>query len=574
VQVADTEGKATGSPPGIKVFAELAVIVAAGLAAHGLILLSDYILWDGWGYSHWLGERAELVHLERLFREIGRPLDILFWIPFIGVKEMQLHAKYAGVATWILSACLMYLVLLRSRFTSPSAALMCGVLATILPVFDVLGELAIWMNTACVALFWAGWWVLVSMPSRGALAWLCRAIGLGLFFLSFNLNSQLVYFYAFAVCLVAVNLFQDGAKPVWAAASRTVLRYADFAVLPIVFWTWKRMFTPNSGYYEGYNNPAFTFELLSRTGVSLFSGFLADEARALFESPLWFVVSLIIVVLCVLLAVRRGVRFAVAGSPRQGVFLFLVGGLLLFAGAFSYAVVDQSFSASGWLTRNCILLALPLSMLLVGALILVGSRFFPHRPGLVWSMVALIALMGIGSSNRGILRWQAFGAKQESIGIKLRSAFMDKAPSFVQLRDYFLIPNTIYYYPPIVWTYLLARGLRTPKTFVIETAQIAPDELFVDALGTPQRRVTVLNVNAQAVEQAIEQTSMPYAMVEIPRHGLQALAIVEPTEMGNDGVALGWEYLKTRWLQPGLIPQFLGRLTSVQVQDLPSIPAD
>jgi hypothetical protein len=182
--------------------------------------------------------------------------------------------------------------------------------------------------------------------------------------------------------------------------------------------------------------------------------------------------------------------------------------------------------------------------------------------------------MGIGSSNRGILRWQAFGAKQESIGIKLRAAFMDKAPSFVQLRDYFLIRNTIYYYPPIVWTYLLARGLPTPKTFVIETAQIAPDELFVDALGTPQRRVTVLNGNAQAVEQAIEQTTMPYAMAKIPRHGLQALAIVEPTEMGNDGVALGWEYLKTRWLQPGLIPQFLERLTSVQVQELPSIPAD
>lgn len=555
-------------------FTALVSIASVGIAAHGLLLFTSYVLWDGWGYSHWLGQAGQLPHIQRLFAEIGRPLDELFWMPFVGVREMHIPAKIAGLAAWIVTSCLMFLVLVKSRFASPSAALLCALLASALPVFDVLGELAIWMNTACVALFWAAWYLVFSMPSEGALRWIVRVFAWVAFFLSFNLNSQLVFFYAVALCLVFAPTAGKSFKPNIANARKAIFQYADFAILPIAFWLWKKVFTPNSGYYESYNNPSLSPEILSRTGGSLFDGFIAGEFKALFESSLWVVAALVIVLFAALLLQQRGAKIPPAGTPKDGLALLLSGSFLLIAGAFPYAVVDQSFSSFGWLSRNCILLPLPLGMMTVGGFILLGAKVAPHRPGLVWLAVAFITLLAVGSSNRTMLRWQAFGAKQESIGIKLRAAFADKAPCLVQLKDYFVVPNTIYYYPPIVWTYLLARGLPTPRTFVIETAQIAPDEVFVDASGTQQRRVTVLNLNTQAVEQAIEQTTMPYAMTEIPRHGLQAFAIVEPTEMGNDGVALGWEYLKTRWLQPGQIPQFLERLTSVQVRELPSIPAD
>ena len=555
-------------------FTALATIASAGIAAYGLLLFTSYILWDGWGYSHWLGQVGQLPHIQQLFREIGRPMDELFWMPFVGVRDMHAPAKIAGLSAWIVTSCLMYLVLLKSRFAPPPAALLCSLLAAALPVFDVLGELAIWMNTACVALFWAAWYLVVSMPAEGVLRWMLRVFALMAFFLSFNLNSLLVFFYAVALCLVLSPAVPSGFGSIAMAVRKAIFRYVDFAILPIAFWLWKKVFTPNSGHYEGYNNPSLSLEILSRTGGSLFDGFIAGELKALFESPLWVVATLVVVLLAALSLQRLGAKLPAVGTAKVGLMLVLSGSFLLIAGAFPYAVVDQSFSSFGWLSRNCILFPLPLGMIIVGGFTLLGAKAAAHRPGLVWLAVAFVALLAVGSSNRTILRLQAFGEKQESVARKLRASFADAPPAFVQLRDYFLIPKTIYFYPPIVWTYLMARGLQIPRTFVVETSQMAPDQVSLDSSGVPQRRITVLDVNRSIIEAAVEQTTMPYAMTQIPRHGRQALAVVEPGDFGEDGVRIGWQALKTRWLQPSEMPDFLERLTRVQVRDLPSIPAE
>ena len=83
--------------------------------------------------------------------------------------------------------------------------------------------------------------------------------------------------------------------------------------------------------------------------------------------------------------------------------------------------------------------------------------------------------------------------------------------------------------------------------------------------------MTVVGIDKASLVAALEQTTMPYALTEIPHVGSQALAIVEPGELGVDGVELGWEYLKRRLFDRAAIPAFLDQLTSVQVRELPAI---
>jgi hypothetical protein len=100
---------------------------------------------------------------------------------------------------------------------------------------------------------------------------------------------------------------------------------------------------------------------------------------------------------------------------------------------------------------------------------------------------------------------------------------------------------------------------------------MAPDQIVTGPEGRQERRVTVLGIDEASLVAALEQTTMPYALTGIPRVGSQAVAIVEPGELGVDAVGLGWEYLKRRLFDRAAIPAFLDHLTSVQVRELPAI---
>ncbi len=83
--------------------------------------------------------------------------------------------------------------------------------------------------------------------------------------------------------------------------------------------------------------------------------------------------------------------------------------------------------------------------------------------------------------------------------------------------------------------------------------------------------VSVVEIDSAGMKSALEQTTMPYVLPEIPLTGTQKLAIVMPGAQGNDAQRIGWEYLKRRWFNPADLPAFLDALTVVQVKDLPDV---
>lgn len=550
-------------------------IIAAGIAAHGLVLLTDYVLWDGWWYAADLARPEGPTVMTRLFHEVGRPIDMAFYAPlrWLGGDPI-IWAKWLSTAAWIGTAVCMRTMLQRIAGLSDVVATAVAVLVVALPIFDLLGELALWMNTACVLLFWLAWVLVSRMPELvGWRSIAVRAAALGLFFVSFNLNSNLVMFYAVAAVLVGLRLPDMRPATLVSRMPREVIRHADFLVLPIVFWLWKTLFTPTSGFYAtGYNQPSLAPGRLAAGYSGMTIDFLFRGLIELLSSSTWIAAAVVVAIAAT--AVMR--RFplpepAVERPARLGLRLLGWGLFLLLAAAFPYIVVGQSLASEGWLTRNCILCPLPVAMITCGLLIVVNRWWLSQYPKAWLAGVAAIVTLSVGGCIHNYLAYQALGAKQWAIRSRLVEMIHDSDPAVVQLRDYCQIPRTIPYYPPIIWTYLASGTDALPKTFVIETAMLAPDGVDQGPDGQPRRVIPAIPLRSEGLDEAIIGTTMPYALEQVPRVGPQIMVTIEPGSENAKPSDLGLRYLILSWLAPDRLPDFLRGLIKAESRSLPPI---
>jgi hypothetical protein len=550
-------------------------IIAAGIAAHGLVLLTDYVLWDGWWYAADLARPEGPTVMTRLFHEVGRPIDMAFYalLRWLGGDPI-IWAKWLGAAAWIGTAVCMRTVLQRIAGLSDVVATAVAVLVVALPIFDLLGELALWMNTACVLLFWLAWVLVSRMPELvGWRAIVVRLAVLCLFFISFNLNSNLVMFYAVAAVLVGLRLPDMRLATLVSRMPREVIRHADFLALPIVFWLWKTLFTPTSGFYAtGYNQPSLAPGRLAAGYSGMTIDFVFRGLIELLSSSTWIAAAVVVAIVAT--AVMR--RFplpepAVERPARLGLQLLGWGLFLLLAAAFPYIVVGQSLASEGWLTRNCILCPLPMAMITCGLLIVVNRWWLSQYPTAWLAGVAAIVTLSVGGCIHNYLAYQALGAKQWSIRSRLMEMIHDSDAAVVQLRDYCQIPRTIPYYPPLIWTYLASGTDALPTTFVIETAMLAPDGVDQGPDGQPRRVIPAIPLRSEGLDEAIVGTTMPYALEQIPRTGPQIMVTLEPGSEIAKASDLGLRYLVLSWLSPARLPEFLRGLIKAESRPLPPI---
>lgn len=550
-------------------------IVAAGLVAHGLVLLTDYVLWDGWWYAADLVRPDGPVTMARLFHEVGRPIDMWFYEPlrWFGGSPVA-WAKWLGTAAWIAAAVCISVVLRRLARLPEGIATAVAVLVAVLPIFDLLGELALWMNTACVLLFW-GAWVLVSRLTDlgGWRAIMVRVAALAMFFVSFDLNSNLVMFYAVAVAMAGLRLPDARPATLLAKLPQAALRHADFLVLPLVFWTWKTWFTPTSGFYAtGYNQPSLNPLQLAAGYLGVLLDFMLRGLIEFVAAPKWLAAAAVAAIATVAGLRHVAARAAVVERPlRTGLRLLGWGTFLLLAAAFPYIVVGQPLASEGWLTRNCILCPLPVAMITCGLILLGTGRWADIYPRAWIAVTAAVVTLGVGGCVHNYLAYQALGAKAWSIRGHLGGMIRDSDAAVVQLRDYCRIPRTIPYYPPIIWTFLANGSADPPQTLVIETVTLGPDISQPGSDGQPRRIIPRVPLRAETVDETITDTTMPYALERIPRVGPQILVTAEPGYEGASAIDLGIRYLFLSWLEPDRLPEFVRGFIKAESHALPPI---
>lgn len=549
-------------------------LVAAGLLAHGIVAFTDYILWDGYWYYAELAPGVGAPGMKRLFSEIGRPLDYYFLLPFT-VFTGAVAPKIASLLAWILIPIPLMIVLREGAKLPAALAFAVALVSAVLPVFDVLGEIALFMNVFALLVFWCGMAVLVRLPQkRGVRALVWRIAAILLLVAAFNLNSLLVFFYGLVAFLFACRVVLSPRRDVLNYGFSLGRRFADFAALPVVFWIVKSTLTPVHGYYVGHNMPVFSLER-AVSGVSSLVAFVLGEGVEFFSSGVAVVVAVAAALVC---AVGLGAHSALREGATKDLRLTgaalvaLFGGVvLLLAAAFPYAVVGQPLASFGWISRNCILTPLPLALILCGFFLVLNQLFLSHRPR-AWTVpIVLIVVLGIFVSNRNYIQWQALGAKQDSVGLKMRSALETSKAAVVQMRDYFMIPDTIYYYAPIVWTYIAAGNKTNPGAFVFDIAQSIPHQETTTETGETRIVFPQVPVTSELLGQMIEQTTMSYMLRSIPKAGPHIMFIVQPGKLGNDGVSLGAKYLWLKWFNPGGLPEFLDQVTETHVLELPPV---
>ncbi len=560
------------------------LVLVVGLLAHGLVLLTDHLIWDGWWANADLG-LPDAGILARQFQESGKPMEGWFLAPFrlLASFEARVAAgKVVGVACWIGSFLAMHACLRRLARLDGRVATAIACLAAAAPVYEVLGDVSLAMYPACVLLFWCGWLLVAwSLDLRGPAALACRLTALALLFISFNVNSLLVMHYAVAATFAALRL---GHLPWPEKRSRIVqaaIRWPDLLAVPLVFWIWKTVFTPTSGYYRDYNKLALDVPKLVLGGAGLVLDFLGPLVRDVLSSPLWLLLAAAAAGATSWWLARRGSRRPDASTavPGPGWLLVACGLALILAAALPYILVGQAIMSYGWWSRSCVLFPLPIAMTVVG-LLLVANRLFLRARPTAWIVGATaIGVLFVGDCWRNTLTMQAYGAKQAAIRRDLREIIAARSPAAIQLRDYFPIRGTNDFYPIAVWTFLGAPPDALPTTLVLETGGSVPgrrsvgDEQTLGPDGTPVVVMGRLPITAAELQRLIEtETGMPYAMASIRREGPHVLIAVGPATPGNDdGPTIGWEYLRRRWLAPATLDAFVASLTDTRVEQLPAI---
>ena len=562
----------------------LLLVLLVGILAHGLILLTDYIIWDGWWANADLG-MPEAGILARQFRESGKPLEGWFFLPLRLIASFDgriAAAKQAGVACWIGSFLAVHACLRRLAGLEVPVALAIVGLAVAAPVYEVLGEVSLVMYPACMLLFWGGWlFFAAAREGRGTASRAGRVAAAAMLFLSFNVNSLLVMHYAVMVTFVVLRLRGVPWADIRGRLVRAALLYPEILALPVVFWIWKAVFTPTSGYYATYNRPTVDLAKLAWGYAGVWNDFFFPMACELVSSPLWVLAAIAAGAgLGWRLSIRdTGTAATPLAPPAHGWRLAACGLLLFAAAAFPYVAVGQPVMAHGWWSRCGILFPLPIAMTVVGLLVAVNRTLAPTRPFVWIAPAATVAVLFVGSCWRNTLTMQAFGAKQAAIRRGLRDVIDARLPAVIQFRDYFPIVNTNDYYPPAIWTFLAAPRGSLPTTIVVETGgsvprrQLAGDESTINADGQPAVTMGRLSVTGAELEQLIEtQTGMPYAMTRIRRTGPHLLVGIGSTpNVGVDGLAIGAEYLRRRWLAPSTLDDYVTSLVEGVIESLPPI---
>lgn len=374
------------------------------LLGHGLLPLNDGIYFDDRVLQPMLAE-GNWSELQSWFSQMGLPVSgYLYW----GVKQVGLFGYYRATAFFLIffSAVLIYKICLRLGWLNRHEALGIALLSLVYPAYQAAVVLCHLHYEFFYCMFMLAAWLLLRAEQMGGQkgpSLLSRLPPLLLFFLAFNLNSLLVYYFSFLL-LLFLHLKQ-ARQLSWTAAARTLLlRRADFILLPFIYWIGKKLLFSTHGLYENYNalnlSPAsiasHIWDFIKTAGYAQ----MEASITLLMGHPVLWIVTMVVIYL----AYSRFLRNKTSALPPTHIqieheshktkWIFLYGVVLLLSGVFAYSAVGLSPSSSGMNTRHAILIGLPIAILIVAALRPLWINGLYHEPGNFDARLASILIGG------------------------------------------------------------------------------------------------------------------------------------------------------------------------------------
>jgi len=246
-------------------------------------------------------------------------------------------------------------------------------------------------------------------------------------------------------------------------------------------------------------------------------------------------------------------------------------GILLVSASFPYIAVGQVLADDAWLGRNNILTPLGLSLLITGILIKLATALFPSVPKLWLPGVFVVCITWAAASAVGYARLQAFGIKQASAQKHLRHLIHKQSPAVIQIRDYVTLRGGIPYYPQLIWTAMAACCDGSPGTLVFDSRPFVRDEITTDSTGQQLMKVGSMSLCSDDIEILIQQSTVSYALNDIPRTGRQfVMAFHRPNDSRSEE-RIGIDYLRKRWLGDSGGSGAIDSFVQAQIFELPPV---
>ena len=377
--------------------------------AWGISLLNyDGIYWDDWVIS---GNTDD--NIEAMFDQAGALLTGTVHRSLAGVGNgVWIYRLISFGSSWITGLMIFHLLLGLAR-VSTSDAFYIAALSVVYPVNQARIAIVNTPYAYSLAIFFVAF-TLLTWALRAKRVDI-RVLSLGLFFLSFEVGSLLMFY---LVPLVYI-LLQEREEWIGEKGRRDLgrscgwaLRRLDIICLPIVFVVLKAMYFSPYGSYEGYN--AVTLEgLWWGSWMSLWAMYHASVAAI--NAAVADVSSVIVPLVAVLAFYFRKIA-PVERQPladrRFYLSMLVVGLLLLYLAVFPYAAVRKIGVALDWHSRYQLLTPLGGSLCLYALLRLLMGRARSWYIALAMSAVLLTLAH---KDLVDMARYQVDWAKQQSI---------------------------------------------------------------------------------------------------------------------------------------------------------------
>ncbi len=406
------------------------LICIYGALAHGAILFNDGVYWDGWMIESWQRNR-NWAAMKRFFSEVGLPIYYYQHRILSRLGARIFAYRLIAFVSTLLSALAVYLISVHLGYLDPVNSLLLALLYLSYTGYHMNIETNVGLQyTFPTALFyWTVYAALMFQDLVGTAHWSLRLTALAVFFIAFNANSLLVYYFGFLGLKLFAKL--DVNDDLLTSLSVEGLRNIDFVVLPFVYWVLKEKLTPRSGFYKDYNRLRFrpllfVFGSFNAIGSGMEAPITSPIRSAAAANYLWIPVG----VFCVAVYVtdRIGLEFPVT-SPELAAAMLSLGPVLFAMAALPYLLVGQNFFPGGWATKHHMLFHLPMALIVLGAL----NLLLPAA--LILPVAAFVLALNMSYLNWLHLYYIAVTVKERSWLHKLANVDGVKKKSIIYIAD-------------------------------------------------------------------------------------------------------------------------------------------
>jgi hypothetical protein len=385
------------------------VIFAYVLSNLGLLLLGNHPFWDDWI----LVDRPSWLLLDT-FKQAGSFFNI--W-GYIHVGMLSIGPWFYRFVTLILFYGVGYhffRILRRSNILNEEQSNAAAILFLFFPLNLGRNALILFPYSLCLYLFMLAWALL---PTK-------RSIALSLFFVSFNINSLLV-FYLLPLLEDFFNFRFDSSSDLPSrpgGTARIIVRYLSrrkiTLLLPVLYLSLKIIFFRPYGYYVGYNENYSVLNLIKSPVLQLaelgYSVYKLDLSASLFLALLIFVCF----------ALKR-----IVSHQTVSLSVLSVSFLATYIGILPYHIIGLVPTFTGWSSRHQLLMPFGLSVLLSYCIFNLSGNFSPRR---IFIFI-LVAFLVATSANS--ISFFSDSRKQRSIQELFQSSLDDNSPRLIVLVD-------------------------------------------------------------------------------------------------------------------------------------------